>query len=198
MKKIIISGGNGFLGSFLVEKALKENMDVTVVDDMSTSKEINVQKEKKKVTKQILEKYYFLGKPLLGVEKVKKEKLKDYGIIDSERIDQELWKVKSLMEKTEPIEAPSDLGIDGLYILDYKIFEYLRKIKPGKNSKFQLTDALNLYVKENELFATTFNGKRYDISTKVLWLESFVEFLKSDNRFTGIFKKRESDANRKF
>ncbi|MEM3334176.1 MAG: hypothetical protein QW745_08265 [Thermoplasmata archaeon] len=181
-----------------MKKALKENMDVTVVDDMSTSKGINVQKEKKKVTKQILEKYYLLGKPLFGVEKVKKEKLKDYGIIDSERIDQELWKVKSLVEKTEPNEGPSDLGIDGLYILDYKIFEYFRKIKPGKNSKFQLTDALNLYVKENELFATTFNGKRYDISTKVLWLESFVEFLKSDNRFTGIFKKRESDANRKF
>ncbi|MEM4115866.1 MAG: sugar phosphate nucleotidyltransferase [Saccharolobus sp.] len=181
-----------------MKKALKENMNVTVVDDMSTSKEINVSKEKKKVTKQILEKYYLLGKPLLGVEKVKKEKLKDYGIIDSERIDQELWKVKSLVEKPEPNEAPSDLGIAGLYILDYKIFEYLRKIKPGKNSEFQLTDALNLYVKENELFATTFNGRRYDIGTKELWLESFVEFLKSDNRFTGIFKKRESDANRQF
>ncbi|MEM4115552.1 MAG: NAD-dependent epimerase/dehydratase family protein, partial [Saccharolobus sp.] len=53
MKKIIISGGNGFLGSFLVEKALKENMDVTVVDDMSTSKEINVSKDVTFIKKRI-------------------------------------------------------------------------------------------------------------------------------------------------
>ncbi|MEM3592613.1 MAG: NAD-dependent epimerase/dehydratase family protein, partial [Candidatus Micrarchaeia archaeon] len=53
MKKIIISGGNGFLGSFLVEKALKENMDVTVVDDMSTSKEINVSKDVTFIKKKI-------------------------------------------------------------------------------------------------------------------------------------------------
>lgn len=42
MKKMIVSGGNGFLGSYLVSRALMEGMEVTVVDDMSTSEKVNV------------------------------------------------------------------------------------------------------------------------------------------------------------
>ena len=42
MERMIVSGGNGFLGSHLVSRALKDGMEVTVVDNMSTSKEINV------------------------------------------------------------------------------------------------------------------------------------------------------------
>ena len=45
MKNILISGGNGFLGSYLAEKALSLGMEVTVVDDMSTSRERNVPAE---------------------------------------------------------------------------------------------------------------------------------------------------------
>ncbi|MGC8621799.1 MAG: NAD-dependent epimerase/dehydratase family protein, partial [Caldisphaera sp.] len=41
-KNILISGGNGFLGSHIAEKAISENYEVTVVDDLSTSKGINV------------------------------------------------------------------------------------------------------------------------------------------------------------
>ncbi|BBG24868.1 L-arabinose 1-dehydrogenase [Sulfuracidifex tepidarius] len=36
--KILISGGAGFLGSFLVESLIKEDHDITVVDDFSTVK----------------------------------------------------------------------------------------------------------------------------------------------------------------
>ena len=45
MASILISGGNGFLGSYLCERALKNGFDVTVVDNLSTSKEIQVPKE---------------------------------------------------------------------------------------------------------------------------------------------------------
>lgn len=42
MSRMLISGGNGFLGSHLAEKALMEGMEVVVVDDMSTISDINV------------------------------------------------------------------------------------------------------------------------------------------------------------
>lgn len=45
MDKILISGGNGFLGSCLSEKALNNGFEVTVVDDLSTSKVVQVPKE---------------------------------------------------------------------------------------------------------------------------------------------------------
>ncbi|MEM4091005.1 MAG: NAD-dependent epimerase/dehydratase family protein, partial [Thermoplasmatales archaeon] len=53
MKSIIISGGNGFLGSHLVLKAQRAGMDVTVVDDMSTSKEINIPRSVKFIKESV-------------------------------------------------------------------------------------------------------------------------------------------------
>ena len=40
--KVLISGGNGFLGSYLTEKLLDDGYDITVVDDFSTSKNRNI------------------------------------------------------------------------------------------------------------------------------------------------------------
>jgi len=62
------------------------------------------------------------------------------------------------VEKPEPDRAPSDLGITGIYILDNKIFDYLSRIKIGKNNEYKLTDALNLYEKENDLYASSCKG----------------------------------------
>lgn len=53
MERMLISGGNGFLGSFLTEKALENGLQVTVVDDFSTSKDLNVPKEVDLVRKRI-------------------------------------------------------------------------------------------------------------------------------------------------
>jgi len=140
---------------------------------------VYVSSTKKTVTRQLIDVYDKLKSPLIAVERVKREKMKDYGIISGEKIKKNLWKVDYLVEKPEPDKAPSDLGITGIYILDNKIFDYLNKIKIGKNNEYQLTDALNLYVKENSLYASSFNGKRYDIGTKELWYEAFIEFLKN-------------------
>lgn len=53
MSKILISGGNGFLGSYLCEKALDNGFEVTVVDNLSTSKEKQVPKDVVFVKKSI-------------------------------------------------------------------------------------------------------------------------------------------------
>jgi len=50
---MLISGGNGFLGSYLVEKAIDNGIEVTVVDDLSTSKRIQIPKEAEFVKKRI-------------------------------------------------------------------------------------------------------------------------------------------------
>jgi len=52
-QKLLISGGNGFLGSHIVEKFISEKFDVTVVDDLSTSKNINIPKNAKFIKNKI-------------------------------------------------------------------------------------------------------------------------------------------------
>ena len=140
---------------------------------------VYVSDTEKTVTRQLIDIYDKLKSPLIAVEKVKKEKIKDYGILSGEKIKRNLWKIDYLVEKPEQDKAPSDLGITGIYILESKIFDYLNRIKIGKNNEYQLTDALNLYAKENDLYASSFKGKRYDIGTKELWYQAFMEFLKN-------------------
>ena len=140
---------------------------------------IYVSKTKKTVLKQLLDVYEKIKSPLIAVEEVQPVKIKDYGIISGKKVKNNLWKIDHLVEKPEPDEAPSNLGITGIYILDNKIFDYLKKIRKGKNNEYQLTDALNLYAKENELYASTFKGRRYDIGTKELWYNTFIEFFKN-------------------
>ncbi|MGC8581997.1 MAG: NAD-dependent epimerase/dehydratase family protein [Thermoplasmata archaeon] len=53
VNKMLISGGNGFLGSYLAEYAVKKGFEVTVVDDFSTSKERNVPQEVKLIREKI-------------------------------------------------------------------------------------------------------------------------------------------------
>ena len=119
--------------------------------------------------------------PLIAVEEVSIDKIKDYGVLLYniwKKVKNNLCKIDYLVEKPEPDEALSNLGITGIYILDNKIFNYLKKVKKVKNNEFQLTDALNLYAKENDLYASTFKGKRYDMVTKELWYKTYKEFLK--------------------
>ena len=53
MANVIISGGNGFLGSHLSEKLIKEGFDLTIVDNLSTSKYIQVPNKAKFIKKSI-------------------------------------------------------------------------------------------------------------------------------------------------
>jgi UTP--glucose-1-phosphate uridylyltransferase len=157
------------------EKFVGEEPFVVLLGDT-----IYVSETKKTVLKQLLDVYEKIKSPLIAVEEVSIDKIKDYGIISGKKVKNNLWKIDYLVEKPEPNEAPSNLGITGIYILDNKIFDYLKKIKKGKNNEYQLTDALNLYAKENNLYASTFKGKRYDIGTKELWYKTYMEFLKSN------------------
>ena len=45
MEKMLISGGNGFLGSHLADKAISQGLTVTILDDFSTSNHVNVPSE---------------------------------------------------------------------------------------------------------------------------------------------------------
>ena len=131
------------------------------------------------VTKQLIEKYEELqGGTILGVQEVDKKNVSKYGIIKPlTQIDDKTVVVEDFIEKPTIEEAPSNLAALGRYVLEPKIFSYLKNTKPGKGGEIQLTDAILAMKNDGEkLYAYNFDGLRYDTGDKFGMFVANVEF----------------------
>ena len=99
-----------------------------------------------------------------------------YPLVDGRLIENDVYKVKDLVEKPKIEEAPSNMAILGRYIITPRIFEHLKHTKPGAGGEIQLTDALRSLAKEEAMYAFNFEGKRYDVGNKLGYLEATMEF----------------------
>jgi len=119
------------------------------------------------------------GIVISGVKIDKKEDLKRYGIADLEEIpgEKNVFKIKAIVEKPEPDEAPSSIATHGCYILPPEIFSALKRLRPGKGGEIWLTDAINLLHKEGTpLYAVVIdNAKYYDTGNKFEYMKTTVE-----------------------
>jgi UTP--glucose-1-phosphate uridylyltransferase len=126
--------------------------------------------------KQLMEAYEEYKGTILGVQNVAIDDVGKYGIVDAEKIGDRMYKVKDLVEKPSADEAPSDIAIQGRYIINPAIFEILERTKPGKGGEIQLTDALKELALKEDMYAYNFEGRRYDVGDKQGFLEATVEF----------------------
>jgi UTP--glucose-1-phosphate uridylyltransferase len=122
--------------------------------------------------KQLLKVYQEHKTNVVAVERVSRQEMINYGIIEPKQISDRLYRVLSLVEKPEPADAPSNLGIVGRYILMPEIFATLKVTPPGKNGEVQVTDALQLLLERQEVIACEFEGVRHDTGTPLGWLKA--------------------------
>jgi UTP--glucose-1-phosphate uridylyltransferase len=132
--------------------------------------------------KRMLAIYEKYGASVVAVQPVDKENVQSYGIIEPKRVTGDVYKVLSLVEKPEPAQAPSHLGIVGRYILTPEIFDVLAETPPGKGQEIQLTDGLQVMLKWRPLYAFEIDGVRHDAGTPLGWLKANVALaLKSES-----------------
>ena len=114
------------------------------------------------------------GASVIGCEHVPPEKVSRYGILKVEG-----GRIADLVEKPSIEEAPSDLAIAGRYLLDAKIFDFLKTQTPGKGGEIQLTDAIRRMVKEAgvTLLPYAYPGKRHDIGNPQGYYETLKAFV---------------------
>lgn len=127
------------------------------------------------VTRQLLEVYQRYHCSIIAVERVAEGELQSHGVIEPRQVADRVFEVLSLVEKPEPDEAPSNLGVIGRYILTPEVFQALKSTPLGKGGEVQLTDGLGLLLRQQPIYAYEFEGKRYDAGTPLKFLKTSVE-----------------------
>jgi UTP--glucose-1-phosphate uridylyltransferase len=131
--------------------------------------------------RQLLDVYNFFSAPVLAVMEVPPDKISAYGVVDAEPIshngsNDRVYRIRDLVEKPKPGQAPSNLAIIGRYVLTPDIFHSIGAIEPGAGSEIQLTDAMRHLLRSRPIYALRFDGTRYDAGDKLGFLRATVEF----------------------
>lgn len=131
------------------------------------------------------------GMVISGVKIEKKEDLKRYGIAELEPVEGNVFKIKKIVEKPDPENAPSDIATHGAYILPPEIFGALKKLAPKEGGEVWLVDAINMLKDEGvPLYAVVIeNGKYYDTGNKLEYLKTVVDLAKKHPEIGEEFSK---------
>ncbi len=127
--------------------------------------------------KQMVQAFEQTGASILGSEIVEGDAIQNYGCLDCVTVesDPRLCKVRDMVEKPKPSEAPSQNAIIGRYILTPRIFAMLETITPGSGGELQLTDGIKALLRYEEVYGFTYEGKRHDAGDKLGFLKATVE-----------------------
>jgi len=110
---------------------------------------------------------------VISTMKVKKHEVTRWGILELKKMDKNNFLIKDVIEKPNINSAPSNYAVIGRYILSTKIFDILKKQKPGKNGEIHITDAIRTLIKKNYKFiGHVFAGKYLDCGTMSGYINS--------------------------
>ena len=119
---------------------------------------------------------------------VPREQISAYGVFEISDVDDvrdgtdaDVKRVRGMVEKPAPEDAPSTLAAVGRYLLDRAVFDALRRIAPGAGGELQLTDAIALLINEGHpVHVVVHRGVRHDLGTPAGLLRASVDFALAD------------------
>ena len=121
---------------------------------------------------QLLDRYEQHQSSVIAVEEVALEKTPSYGIVALD----DNGRLREIIEKPEPADAPSNLGVVGRYLLTPRIFDLLATTSRGSGGEIQLTDAIAALLQYEDIFAVRFSGTRYDCGNTLGYIRANVDF----------------------
>jgi len=127
-------------------------------------------------TRQLMDVFEKYNASVIAVEEIPLEKVSNYGIIDGEKVEHDLYLLKDIIEKPHVNSAPSNIGTVGRYIFTPEIFDCLKNTLPGIGNEVQLTDAIRILRKSQKFFAYHFHGRRYDTGDKAGYIMAVLDF----------------------
>ena len=126
---------------------------------------------------QMVEAYQETGGAMVAAMEVSPEQASLYGVLDVAEQTGPLARVKGMVEKPAPGEAPSNLVVIGRYILTPQVLDNLNHVKRGAGGEIQLTDAIAAEIHAGrDVYGYRFDGQRYDCGSKAGFLQATVAF----------------------
>ncbi len=129
--------------------------------------------------KQMIDVFQQVDGPVLAVERVPRQEISSYGVVAIDpdaKLGPGIYRVRDLVEKPTPEEAPSELAIIGRYILTPDIFACLAATKSDRTGEIQLTNGLRELLKSRPVYACQIKGVRHDTGNKLGFLKAVVYF----------------------
>ncbi len=115
---------------------------------------------------QMVKEFDRLRASIVAAVEVPKEDTSRYGILETEPGYNGTVRIRSMIEKPKPEDAPSNLAAIGRYIFTPRIFELLENQQKGAGGEIQVTDSMVELLKEQPIFGYKFKGTRFDCGDK--------------------------------
>ncbi|MDN5248967.1 UTP--glucose-1-phosphate uridylyltransferase GalU [Bartonella sp. TP] len=116
------------------------------------------------------------GGNIVAVEKCSPADVSKYGIVGCGKKIAHGFEITEMVEKPTPEAAPSNLFINGRYILQPDIFDLLSQQAPGAGEEIQLTDAMVKLLGKQDFYGFCFEGKTFDCGSKLGFLAANLAF----------------------
>lgn len=136
----------------------------------------DIVRSKRPCLRQMMDVFEKYQSSVLGVQEVSLENVSKYGIVDAVPVEKDIYKVRGMVEKPNAADAPSRIAVLGRYIITPEIFTLLENTRPGAGGEIQLTDALCALAQLQPMYCYNFEGKRYDVGSKIGFLQATVEY----------------------
>lgn len=137
---------------------------------------------------QLVESFEKTGKSVVGCKEVPLEDVPKYASVEYSEQNGNLYKVSGIIEKPPIEKVKSRISPLGRYVVTPKIFDIIKTLTPTVNNEYQLTDALDNLAKTEGLNALIFDGKRYDMGSRLGYLKANIEFGLRDEELSAELK----------
>ncbi len=115
------------------------------------------------------------GASVIALMDVDRDEISRYGCAAVDPMSDPLVRIREIVEKPAPADAPSTLAVMGRYVLTPEIFTELEQVRPGVGGEIQLTDAIASLLERQDVLGYTFSGGRYDTGVVLDYLKVIVE-----------------------
>ena len=129
---------------------------------------------------QMMELYNRSGGNVISTEEVDWDETHKYGVVVKGADVDGGFKVGGMVEKPPRGTAPSNLFINGRYILQPEIFSILADQSAGAGGEIQLTDAMLKLAEKQPFFGFTFTGRTFDCGSKEGFIKANVAYAMAD------------------